>query len=179
MTDGDATDDTSPEAADGSTPEAEEEPSSFRSRATDRLTYWSDMLFFAGVEFSVLSTPAFLPAFLAQARYPDLVPLAGLSAIALGVLSLAIFRSRRIDVGEWPRRGELSSVPFRLVYFSALFAVATLGIASVAVSTFDTAGAFLFAMVAGGTVEVAGLAAFPRAYRALYGSPTTKPARRV
>ncbi|UWG51154.1 hypothetical protein AArcCO_1855 [Halalkaliarchaeum sp. AArc-CO] len=171
MTDADLPDDPSSKATG--------ERSSFVSRSADRLTYWADMLFFAGVEFSVLSTPAFLPVFLAQTTFPDTVPLAGLSAIAFGVLSIAIFRSRQVDVGKWPRRGELSSVPFRVVYFSAVFAIATLGVASVAVSAFDTAGSFLFAMVAGGVVEVAGMAAFPRAYRTLYGTPTTNPTERV
>ena len=34
-------------------------------------------------------------------------------------------------------------------------------------------------MVTGGVVEASGLAAFPEAYRGLYGSPITKPAEQV
>ena len=143
------------------------------------LGYWSNAVFYAGVELSTLSVPAFVPALFAQNVYPDAVPLAGLSAIVVGTLALALFRSRRIDVGSWPRRGEFSSLPFRVLYFSTVFVIATIGVAFVAVSTFETGMSFLVAMVAGGIVEAVGLAAFPRAYRALFGAPPSTAAERM
>ncbi len=135
---------------------------------------WLEEIFYAGVELSVLATPGFLAVFLMQYRYPDAVPLAGLTALFVGYLSLAVFRQRTIDVGKWPRRGELTSTPLRFTYFSVVFFLASYGVGATAVSL----GSYWYTLF-GGVVIALGLAAFPTVYRQLYGDPTTKPAEMV
>jgi len=135
---------------------------------------WLEEIFYAGVELSVLATPGFLAVFLTQHRYPDAVPLAGLMALAVGYLSLAVFRQQTIDVGTWPRRGELTSSPLRFTYFSLLFFVSSYGVGAAAM----TLGSYWYTLF-GGVVIALGLAAFPTTYRLLYGDPTTKPADMV
>jgi hypothetical protein len=139
-----------------------------------RLLEWFDRVFFGGVELSVLSTPAFVAVVLTQWRYPDAAALAGLLAIAAGSLAVAVFRCGAVDVGEWPRRGELTSLPVRVGYFSLVFFVATMGVAAVAV----TVGT-LWLTLLGGVVQATGLAAFPTVYRTVYGDPVGTSARRV
>ncbi|MEF8852508.1 MAG: hypothetical protein V5A44_09870 [Haloarculaceae archaeon] len=138
------------------------------------LLAWLERVFFGGAELSVLSTPSFAVVVFAQTAYPDAAPLAGLAAIAAGSVGIAAFRADRPDVGDWPRRSELTSLPLRVGYFSALFFVATIGVAHAAVS----AGT-LWITPLGGVVQAAGLAAFPTVYRAVYGEPVRKPAHRV
>lgn len=135
-----------------------------------------ELMFFGGAELSVLSTPSFAVVFFAQMVYsdPNVVPLAGLTAIFFGSAALGAFRARRPDVGKWPRRSEMSSIPLRVVYFSTVFFLASMGVAYVAVSL-DT----LWVTPLGGVVQVAGLAAFPTAYRSVYGDPVRKPSIRV
>jgi hypothetical protein len=139
-----------------------------------RLFAWLERVFFGGAELSVLSTPGFAVVVFAQTAYPDAAPLAGLTAIAAGSVGLAAFRAGALDVGEWPRLSELTSLPLRAAYFSVLFFVATIGVAHAAVS----AGT-LWLTPLGGVVQVAGLAAFPTVYSAVYGEPVRKPAQRV
>lgn len=138
------------------------------------LSDWLEQAFFGTMELSFLSTPAFAVVIGLQGYHPDAVSLAGLAAIAAGSLSLAVFRARRVDVGDWPRRGELTSMPLRVVYFSAVFLVATLGVAVVVVAV----GSWWFTLL-GAVVEAAGLAAFPRVYRSIHGEPLQKPAHRL
>ena len=133
-----------------------------------------ELVFFGGAELSVLSTPSFAVVFFAQTLYPDAVPLAGLTAIVFGSVAVAAFRARRPDVGEWPRRSEMASLPFRIVYFSVLYFLASMGVAYVAVSL-----EALWLTPLGGLVQVAGLAAFPTAYRSVYGEPVRKPSIRA
>ncbi|QSG04149.1 hypothetical protein [Natranaeroarchaeum sulfidigenes] len=135
---------------------------------------WLEEIFYAGVELSVLGTPGFLAVFLTQHRYPDAVPLAGLTALAVGYLALAVFRQRTIDTGKWPRRGELTSAPLRFTYFSVLFFLAAYGVGAAAM----TLGSYWYTLF-GGVVIALGLAAFPTVYRLVHGDPTTKPAEMV
>jgi len=138
------------------------------------LLAWLDRVFFGGMEFSFLSSPAFAVVAVLQERYPDAAALAGLSAIVAGALAIAVFRSGTVDVGDWPRRAELSSLPLRFGYFSLVFFAATMGVAVLVVST----GAWWLTLL-GAVVEVFGLAAFPTAYRTVYGDPLQKPAQRA
>lgn len=137
---------------------------------SDRL----ERVFFGGVELSVLSTPSFAVVVFAQTAYPDAAPLAGMTAILAGSVGLAAFRAGTPDVGDWPRLSELTSLPLRVAYFSALFFAATMGVAHAAVS----AGT-LWLTPLGGVVQAVGLAAFPTVYRAVHGEPVRKPAQRV
>lgn len=139
-----------------------------------RFLDWLEQVFFAGMELSVLSTPAFIPVLLLQDRYPDAVPLAGLMAIVAGSIAISLLRTQTVDTGKWPRRSELTSMPLRVAYFSVLFFLASMGVAAVAVS----AGS-MWLTVFGGVVQALGLAAFPTAYGLVYGDPLQKPARRV
>ncbi len=139
------------------------------------LSGWVERYFFAGIEITVLSTPAFVPVVFLQFHYPDAVPLAGLAALAAGSFSLMLFRARAIDLGAWPRLGELSSVPLRVVYFSAAFLAATFGVAAVATEM----GSLALAFVGGAIVQTAALAGFPAVYRAIYGEPARHPSQRV
>lgn len=138
------------------------------------LRLWLERVFFGGAELSVLSTPSFAVVVLAQVLYPDAVPLAGLMAIASGSIAVAAFRAGQPNVGDWPRRSELTSMPFRVLYFSLVFFAASMGVGFVAV----TAGTLLLTPL-GGVVQVVGMAAFPTAYRSLYGEPIQKPAQRA
>jgi len=142
----------------------------------DRLGYldWLEQVFFGGMELSVLSTPAFTAIIVLQQVYPDAVPVAGLLAIPTGSVALALYRNGAIDVGEWPRRSELFSVPLRLTYFSLVFFLATMGVAYVT----HAAGSWWLILL-GIVVQALGLAAFPSVYRAIHGSPNVKPAARI
>ena len=138
------------------------------------LLAWLEGVFFGVMELSFLSTPAFAVVALLQSRYPDAVSLSGLAAIGAGSVALAAFRSGRVDVGAWPRRAELSSIPLRIGYFSVVFLMASMGVALVVV----TLGSWWLALL-GGVVQAAGLAAFPTAYRAVHGEPVGDTALRV
>lgn len=135
-------------------------------RLRDGAIRWLERVFFGGAELSLLSSPAFVAVLVLQARYPDAVPIAGLLAIGSGSVAIALFRAKTVDVGAWPRRGELATVPLRAGYFSALFLLSTVGVAAAATA----AGSLWFALL-GGVVQPLGLAAFPRAYRAVHGEP--------
>jgi hypothetical protein len=108
-----------------------------------------EMVFFGGAELSVLSTPSFAVVIFAQTLYPDAVPLAGLTAIASGSVAVAAFRARRPDVGEWPRRAELTSLPLRVIHFSIVFFAASMGVGFLA----SVAGT-LWVTPLGGVVQV-------------------------
>lgn len=135
-------------------------------RVRDRTVQWLERVFFGGAELSVLSTPAFVAVLVLQTRYPDAIPIAGLLALGTGSVGIALFRAKTVDVGAWPRRGELATVPLRVGYFSAIFAAASAGVGAGAVA----AGSLWFALL-GGVVQPVGLAAFPAVYRAVHGEP--------
>ena len=130
-------------------------------------------VFFGVMELSFLSMPAFAAVAVLQWHYPDAVSLSGLLAIGAGSVALAAFRGGRVDVGAWPRRGELSSLPLRVAYFSLVFLAASLGVALVVV----TVGSY-WLVIMGGVVQVAGLAAFPAVYRLVHGEPVGEAAVR-
>ena len=138
------------------------------------LLQWLERVFFGGMELSFLSSPAFTVVAFLQQLYPDAVSLSGLFAIGAGSVALAAFRGERVDVGTWPRRAELTSLPLRVGYFSAVFVAASMGVALVVV----TFGSWWFTLL-GAVVQVAGLAAFPFIYRFVHGDPLQKPARQV
>lgn len=137
-------------------------------------TQWLERVFFGGAELAVLSSPAFAAVLVLQTQYPDAIPIAGLLAIGTGSVALALFRARVVDVGAWPRRGELASIPLRVAYFSVLFVIATVGVGAGAVA----AGSLWLALL-GGVVQPAGFAAFPRVYRAIHGEPLQHPAAQL
>lgn len=139
-----------------------------------RFRVWLERVFFGGAELSVLSTPAFGVAVFAQVAYPDAVPLAGGGAIIAGSVAIAAFRAGVANVGPWPRRSELASMPLRVTYFSLLFLATSIGVAHVAVSV-----GTLWLTPLGGVVQALGLAVFPAVYRTVYGEPVRKPAARV
>ena len=141
------------------------------SDAEDTARY--EGVFFGVMELSFLSTPAFAAVAVLQWHYPDAVSLSGLLAIGAGLVALAAFRGGRVDVGAWPRRGELSSLPLRVAYFSLVFLAASLGVALVVV----TVGSY-WLVIMGGVVQVAGLAAFPAVYRLVHGEPVGEAAVR-
>jgi hypothetical protein len=138
------------------------------------LQVWLERIFFGGMELSFLSTPSFAVVAMLQEHYPDAASLAGLLAIGTGSVAIAVFRSERIDVGSWPRRAELTSMPLRVIYFSLVFFAATMGVAVVVVST----GAWWLVLL-GAVVQALGLAAFPTVYRSVHGDPLQKPARQM
>jgi hypothetical protein len=140
-------------------------------RLQRRAIEWLERVFFGGAELSVLSSPAFVVVLVLQGDYPDAIPIAGLFALATGSLAIATFRSRVVDVGAWPRRGELASLPLRVGDFSALFFAAAAGVGAAAV-----AAGTLWVAVLGGVVQPLGLAAFPRVYRAVHGEPLQRAA---
>ncbi len=127
---------------------------------------WLERVFFGGMELAFLSTPAFTAVALLQSLYPDAVSLSGLLAIAAGSVALASFRGGRLDVGAWPRRGELSSLPLRVVYFSLVFLAASMGVAFLVV----TVNSYWLVLL-GAPVQMAGLAGFPTVYRVVHGEP--------
>lgn len=135
---------------------------------------WLEQVFFGLMELSFLSTPAYLVLVLAQEVYPDAVPIAGLLAIATGSIVIALTRNGAVAVGEWPRRGELTTMPFRLAYFSLVFIAATMGVAYVT----HAVGSWWLTLL-GAPVQALGLAAFPTAYYQVYGTPRVKPAQRI
>jgi hypothetical protein len=127
---------------------------------------WLEGIFFGGMELSFLSSPAFALVVVFQDVYPDAVSLAGLLAIGTGSMALAEFRNRTVDVGPWPRRSELTSLPLRVGYFSLLFLVSSMGVAAVVVAV----GNWWLTLL-GAVVQVSGLAAFPTAYNLVHGEP--------
>ncbi|MFW5949746.1 MAG: hypothetical protein ACOCR6_00135 [archaeon] len=135
---------------------------------------WLERVFFGLAELSALSTPGYTVVVLAQKPYPDAVPIAGLLAIIAGSISLASFRAGSPSVGDWPRRGELTSMPFRIVFFSLVFVAASLGVAVVSVAL-----GTLWITLFGSVVQVFGMAVFPTVYHAIYGQPVRNPAQRV
>lgn len=139
-----------------------------------RLSGWLEAVFFGGIELSALSTPTFAALIFLQDLYPDAVSLAGLTAIGAGSVALSVYRTGAVDVGRWPRRSELTSLPLRVIHFSLVFLLASMGVALVAVS----AGS-LWLTLLGGVVEAVGLATFPTLYGRVYGDPVVNPAERV
>ena len=139
-----------------------------------RLLAGLEQVFFGGMELAGLSTPSFVAVLVLQQRYPDASALAGLTAIVCGSVAIATLRTGTVDTGAWPRRAELTSLPLRVGYFSALFLAASIGVAAVAVSV-----GTLWLTLLGGVVQVVGLAAFPTAYAFVHGDPLQKPAQRV
>jgi len=139
-----------------------------------RLLAGLEQVFFGGMELAALSTPSFVAVLVLQQRYPDASALAGLTAIATGSVAIAALRTGTLDTGDWPRRSELTSLPLRVGYFSAIFLAATIGVAALAVAV-----GTLWLTLLGGVIQVVGLAAFPTAYAAIHGDPLQKPARRV
>ncbi len=135
---------------------------------------WLEQIFFGGMELSVLSSPAFTALIVLQQVYPDAVPVAGLLAIPTGSVVIALYRNGAIDVGKWPRRSELFSIPLRLAYFSLVFFFATMGVAYVT----HAVGSWWLILL-GIVVQALGLAAFPSVYRTVHGSPNVKPAARI
>ena len=135
---------------------------------------WLERIFFGGAELAALSSPAFAAVLVLQTEYPDAIPIAGLFALTTGSLSLAVFRARSIDVGQWPRRGELATMPLRVGYFSALFLLASAGVGAAAV-----AAGTLWLTLLGGVVQPLGFAAFPRVYRLIHGDPLQHPAAQL
>jgi uncharacterized membrane protein len=138
------------------------------------LLAWLERVFFGGMEFSFLSSPAFAVVALLGNLYPDATSLSGLLAIGAGSVAVASFRDGRFDVGAWPRRAELSSLPLRVAHFSLVFFAASVGVALVVV----TVGSYWLALL-GAVVQVVGLAAFPTVYRFVHGDPVQVPAQRV
>lgn len=138
------------------------------------LRAWLENVFFGGAELSVLSTPGFAVVVFAQTLYPIATPLAGTAAIVAGSIALASFRDDSPDVGDWPRRSELTTMPLRMTYFSVLFFVASIGVSYVAVGL-----GTLWLTPLGAVVQVVGLAAFPAVYHAVHGEPVQKPVQRV
>jgi len=138
------------------------------------LRAWLEKVFFGGAELSVLSTPGFAVVVFAQTLYPTATPFAGTAAIIAGSIALASFREDSPDVGDWPRRSELTTLPLRMTYFSVLFFLASIGVSYVAV-TLDA----LWLTPLGAVVQVAGLAAFPTAYHAVHGEPVQKPVQQL
>ncbi|RAW44217.1 hypothetical protein DQW50_15365 [Halorubrum sp. 48-1-W] len=141
-------------------------------RIRDGVVQWLERVFFGGAELSLLSTPAFVAVLLVQGRYPDAIPIAGLFAIATGSVGLALFRAGVVDVGDWPRRGELMTLPLRTAYFSLVFLSAAVGVGILAIEVVGS----LWVASLGGVVQPAGLAAFPTVYRAVHGEPVRRPA---
>jgi hypothetical protein len=139
-----------------------------------RLIAGLEQVFFGGMELSALSTPSFVVVLVLQQRYPDASALAGLTAIVVGSVAIAVFPPRPVDTGAWPRRPALTSLPLRFGYFSVLFFVAPCGVAAVAVSV-----GTLWLTLLGGVVQAIGLAAFPTAYSVVHGDPLQKPTQRV
>ena len=142
-----------------------------RKEGVDR---WVERYFYAGIEITVLSTPAFVPVVLFQHFYPNAIPIAGLTALIVGSFSLTLFRAQAVDFGPWPRLGELSSVPLRATYFSATFLVATFGVGAVAAWV----GSLIVAPLGGLLVPTVAYAAFPRVYRIVHGATTRHPSQR-
>lgn len=138
------------------------------------LRAWLEKAFFGGAELSVLSTPGFAVVVFAQTLYPTATPFAGTAAIIAGSIALASFREDSPDVGDWPRRSELTTLPLRMTYFSVLFFLASIGVSYVAV----TLNA-LWLTPLGAVVQVGGLAAFPTAYHAVHGEPVQKPVQQL
>ncbi len=135
---------------------------------------WLEQVFFGGMELSVLSSPTFLVLVIAQQVYPDAVPIAGLLAIPMGSVGIALFRNEAIDVGRWPRRSELTSLPLRLCHFSVVFFIATMGVAFLV----HTVGSWWLVLL-GAVVQVVGVATFPTVYRAVHDGPVVNPGARV
>lgn len=79
------------------------------------LERWLDHVFFAFLEVSVLTLPVLL--ILTGVPDQDTVSLSALSALASAVFGVASFRGRYIDVGRWPRPGDLVTIPVRSAYY--------------------------------------------------------------
>jgi hypothetical protein len=141
-------------------------------RLRNSVVQWLELVFFGGAELAVLSTPAFAVALVSQNRYPDAIPIAGLFALAAGSVGVALLRAGVVDVGDWPRRGELVTLPLRTVHFSLVFLTASVGVGVFAV---DVVGS-LWVTPAGAAVQAVGVAAFPTVYNAIHGEPVTHPA---
>ncbi|RLM51989.1 hypothetical protein [Halorubrum sp. Atlit-28R] len=140
-------------------------------RLRESVAKWLEQVFYGGAELAVLSTPAFVVALVTQNRYPDAIPIAGLFALAAGSLGLAGFRAGVVDIGAWPRRGELVTLPLRTLYFSLVFFLASIATGVLAVEAVGS----LWVAPLGGVVQLSGLAAFPTVYRAIHGEPVTRP----
>lgn len=165
------------DGCDTSTPDhsgEERRPSARRRGSDDGRLAWSEEILFGGMELTILSTPAFAALVTLQGVYPDAAPLAGLQALAVGSVALAAFRTRAVDVGPWPRRGEFASLPLRVTYFSVLFFAATMGVAVAAAA----AGTW-WATLLGGATQTIGLAAFPTVYGLVHGEPLRDPVARA
>lgn len=96
-----------------------------RRTLTQRLERWLEFVFYSGVELSVLGSPALLVLLYRPFYDVDANAIAGLSTIVFGTCWLALFRGGYLPAGEYPRLGDLDSVPLRGLYLSLTVLVAT------------------------------------------------------
>jgi len=95
---------------------------------TQRLERWLEFVFYSGVELSVLGSPALLVLLYWPVYDLDASSIAGLTTIIFGTLWLAMFRGGYLPARDYPRLGDFSSVPLRILYYSlTIYAAAWLG----------------------------------------------------
>ncbi|WP_224268818.1 hypothetical protein [Haloprofundus salinisoli] len=133
-----------------------------RRTLTDRFERWLDFVFFAAMEVSFLSLPVLV--LLLGVRPAGPVSAAALTSLSTTVVAVGSFRGRTLDVGAWPRVGQLRTMPIRSAYYGAVIGGGThLG----TVVHLET-GVGWAVVVVPALLSVLALAALPRALDTLF-----------
>jgi hypothetical protein len=90
-----------------------------------RLDRFLDYLFFGALEVCVLTLPVLLA--LLVATPPAAVSLSAMTALGAGSLTVAILRGGYVGDRDWPRPGEIGSLPGRSAYYSLVVGGSTYG----------------------------------------------------
>ncbi|WP_232819753.1 hypothetical protein [Haloprofundus halophilus] len=129
---------------------------------TDRFERWLGFVFFAAMEVSFLTLPVLV--LLLGVRPAGPVSAAALASLSIAVVAVGSFRGRYLDVGAWPRVGQVRTMPIRSAYYGGAVAAGTL----LGTELYLRTGVGWLGVFAPVVFVLLALAAFPRALDGLF-----------
>ncbi|WP_224335484.1 hypothetical protein [Haloprofundus halobius] len=136
--------------------------SGVRRTVSDRFERWFDFVFFAGMEVSFLALPVLV--LLLGVRPIGPVSAAALASLSTTVFAAGSFRGRYLDVGAWPRVGQIRTMPVRSAYYGGVVGIGTY----LGTEAYLRTGVGWAVVVVPAVLSVVALAALPRVLDALF-----------